>query len=536
VKPADQTPAGPLQGPSPWPVVAGIMLVYFVARLGLAARFDLFTDEALYVWIHEHMPFTFSPHPPGTPWLAGLGMALLGRNETGVRLMSLLFSTAMFIPVYLLALDLGGRRFALWSVVGIAAVPQYFGFGIVATPDGTQLFMWCLAIFLTHRALLTNRMAWWLAAGATLGLSLYVKYIIILYYPALAVVLLVSPRYRRLLRTPGPYASVLLAAAIFAPGFLASQIADNWQALRYHLGERQDFRSPTLESVMNYHGGHLLYLSPFVYAGCIVAMAWCAVQIWKSRGTDLTVLFLGAFSVLPYLFFALIALFTARRLSREQWDAFAYVTAVLAGVAMLRRHMARPESAGRRSQARRLALVAAGTGLLTTFGLVVEGYTGIFSRMTGAVSPFKTLLGFEQAAKAIDRHVAAMPRPNDTFILASSFSEMLTYQFYTRRDHRMYAMDNASNTRYGVQHLLDRAQMGQHFVHREVGNDAIFVDEDDSEKNIREGRASGRAAKLRQRFEVVEPLPPVDIQLGGRTVKRFHLFRCERLRPAQVGG
>ncbi|MCX7718626.1 MAG: glycosyltransferase family 39 protein [Candidatus Sumerlaeaceae bacterium] len=525
------TPAGPCEGPSPWPVVAGIMLVLFVARLGLAARFDLFADEALYVWILERMPLTFSPHPPGTPWLAGLGMNLLGRNEVGVRLMSLVFTSALFVPVFLLARDLGGRRFALWSVVGIAAVPEYFGFGIVATPDGTQLFVWCLALFLTHRALFTGGMGWWLAAGATLGVGLYVKYILVLYYPALALVLLVSPSHRRHLRTAGPYASAALAAALFAPGFFTSQILSNWEALRYHLSERQDFRWPTLESILNYHGGHLLYLSPFVYVGCLVAMIWCAVQIRKSRGSDSTALFLGAFSLVPYLFFALIAMFTARRLSREQWDAMAYVTAILAGVAMVRRVMARPESARRRPQARRWALLAAGTGWLTTAGLLVEGYTGLFSGLSGATPPFKTLLGFERAAAAIDRHAADTPSPDKTFVLGNSFVEALTYKFYTRRNHAVYAMDNSSNTRFGVQHLLNRAEVGQHFLSRETGHHAIFVDEDDNERKIRQGRPSRRRAKLDEWFEQVEPLPPVDVELGGRIVKRFHLYRCWRLRP-----
>ena len=190
------------------PHVAWLFLVaalLFVVRVFVATHFNLFQDEAIYWMTGQSDPLSFCPHPPGVAVLTRLGTLLLGRTELGVRCFSIFLSTLTLGVAYFLARELCGTAVAFWATLTLAAVPSYLFFGSIMTPDTPQLFFWTLALFFTARALMTGREKWWFAAGATVGVGLYVKYMMILYFPSLALCFALSPAWRSQLKTRGPY-------------------------------------------------------------------------------------------------------------------------------------------------------------------------------------------------------------------------------------------------------------------------------------------------------------------------------------------
>ncbi len=296
---------------------AAILLL--VVRAAVAHGLALIPDEALYAWEAARAPFRFSPQPPGIALLVGAGMALLGKTELGVRLFSLLFSTATLVPAYLLARDLAGQRVAFWSTLALALLPAGFVFGSLATPDAPQLFLWTLALFLSWRALESGRLTHWMLTGLVVGIGLYIKYVLVFYFPSLLLCLLLTPRGRAHLRTAGPYLAVGVALLVFLPGFTAQQQATGWDALRYHLSERHTLALPSLRALSLYVLIHAGLLSPLLYLLSLAAIVWAGRQTIKA--TDHRAAFLFSFSAPMLAFFALVAAFTERQHLREHWDA-----------------------------------------------------------------------------------------------------------------------------------------------------------------------------------------------------------------------
>lgn len=528
VSPAPHRPKG---ARALYAILAAMVLV-FAGRLMLLTSTDLFPDEALYVWLSYTEPFAFSPHPPAVAFLARLGLAVTGWKEEGVRFFSFLLAALTPLPVFLLARDLAGRRVALWTVLAFVSVPLFAGFGAVMTPDAPQLFLWSLALWLTWRGLTTGRLGWWAAAGAVLGTGLYVKYIIVLFFPSLFLTLLLAPDLRHHLRRPGPWVATAIAFALFLPPAAASQASSGWTALKYHLEDRQSFTPPSARSFAVYHGLHAVYLSPVIYALALAGM-FHAVRAGLRRQNS-PLLFAGVFGSFTWLFFAAISLVTERELSREQWDAPAYVGGLIAAGMLLRdRGAFEPEAAGTRRRWWRLAVAAPVTGFVFFSVLALEGTTGRLSALVGEEMLYSNFRGWSGMARETDRALAAMPAgATPSIFLGNSFAEAHEFAFYTADpSRRIYTLDNSANERFGLVPVLARAGMNQAGLARVTpGTNAVFamITSVDSDGGV---DLHKRESKLKRIFTRVEALPDGELSLGGRPVRRWRLYQCFGLKP-----
>jgi 4-amino-4-deoxy-L-arabinose transferase-like glycosyltransferase len=507
-------------------VTASLLLA---ARGAIALKFDLFPDESLYAWLAQHAPFRFAPHPPGVPFLVRVGTALLGKTEIGVRIFSALLTTLALVPLYGLARDVGGGRVAFWSVIAAAAMPSYFAFGAVATPDGTQLFFWAAALYFTYNALTTSRLDWWILVGVTIGVGLYVKYILILYYPSLALCLVLSPAWRAHLRSRGLYVSVAVAFLLFAPAAIGHEYATHWNAVRYHLSDRQTLQSPSFKDITRYQLVHAGYLSPLLYVGLLTAMVWSGVRGVQKK--DSRLIFLFSFSAVTYVFFLAIAMVTKRVLNREQWDAPAYLSALIAAVMMTQTWL--PTLSERRRQLLRAYVASSlAVGILTTTVYVLEGTTGLGSRLTGTRPRFTKLLGWRAMSEQADRQLASLPNADAAFFLGETFPCALAYAFYGRQTRRVYTLDRAYSAKYGVVESLRRLDAAQ-VLDREFGHNALYVAEmsADLPDEIPHDLLA-RKQQLRRAFDAVEEIPPVAVTRNGKVVKWFYVLRCVHLRRA----
>ncbi|HXE75109.1 MAG TPA: glycosyltransferase family 39 protein [Candidatus Xenobia bacterium] len=482
-------------------VLGGAALLLLAARLLIAHSLALIPDEALYAWEAARAPYAFSPQPPGIALLVGAGMALLGKTELGVRLFSVLFSTATLLPVYFLARALGGPAVAFFATLAAALVPGFAAFGVLATPDAPQLFFWSLALLLTWRALNSSRLADWVLAGLVVGISLYVKYVLVLYFPSLLLCLLLTPQGRAQLRTAGPYLAALVALVVFVPVFAWQQYPAGWEALRYHLSERHapgfSFHGLSLYLLI-----HAVFFSPLLYVLALVAVGAAGRLALKTN--DHRAAFLFSFSVVSLVLFALLGALTERQHFREHWDAPAYVPAIIAAGIWLE---------GR--SARRLGAATLALAALTTAFVGVELNATFASRVIGAPSFFSNVLGWRQMADQADQALAQLPP--GSFFLGISFTETLEHAFYSRRPVPLYTLDHSAHYKYGLGPLLDATGVSSVHLAREDGGDSLFVTAETN--GIHENA-------LRQIFSQVEELPPVEISAGGRVLKRFRLFRC----------
>src|SRR4051794_15992476 len=187
-------------------------------RAVYAGVMELRTDEAYYwTWSKENV-LSFLDHPPMIAWFIRLGTAIFGDSAFGVRFAGLLamLATQLLLADIVRRVTHDIRAVALAILMPEAAI--YYGLlmGKVA-PDVAMIpfavtMMWALV-----RLVQSNDPRWWLAAGAFGGFALLSKFTVVMLAPAVLAFILIPGWRGRWLKSPYPWAAVLVAMAIFSP-------------------------------------------------------------------------------------------------------------------------------------------------------------------------------------------------------------------------------------------------------------------------------------------------------------------------------
>lgn len=207
--------------PSPeirWRMAAiGIVLFALLLRLVYFGLAQLIPDEAYYWQYAQHMDLSFYDHPPMVAWLIWLGTAILGVNEFGVRIGTLLCGLITMGYVYALAQNLYNKSTAMRTLLLLAILPLGFGTGLLMTPDAPLLAAWAATLYYMERALVAGKRTAWLGMGIAFGAGLLSKYSLGLLGIAALAFVIIDPTARRWMQRPHPYLAALLALLIFSP-------------------------------------------------------------------------------------------------------------------------------------------------------------------------------------------------------------------------------------------------------------------------------------------------------------------------------
>jgi len=498
----------------PWLSVAAAGVLLLAIRCYLSYFSHLFPDEALYAWLGERLPFNFAPHPPGTPLLARAGTALLGKIEYGARLGSLVLGVLILLPLYALAHRIGGRAVGLATVLVYATTPVYVVFGAITTPDMPQLCIFTYALYFAWRALDQGTLRWWVACGLALTLGLYFKYILILFVPSLFLCMVLVPAWRRYFRIPGPYVLLACIAVLFLPVALYGFSLTHWSALKYHLQERQALRFFAWADAAAYQALHLVYYTPVFYMGAIAAM-WIALFRGRQRGEP-RLTFLACFALVPWTFFFLVSLLTERVLSREQWDATAYIPAYIAGILLFL-----PSRRGRR-----FGYFGILCGLITVAGVIVEVQKLGVARLFNVNPLFGKVAGWRHVGRAADL-LPEKKWPNDpsTIIIAGDFAIAHEIAFYSKKAYPIFSLPGPTNDRYGLAEALDRGGMSLRHLQGHLGKNALII-------LVHSPSHHERVEKevLTEMFENLTLWRDFIVNREGKRIRKYWVYYGERLR------
>ncbi len=199
---APPVPSGPDLPRYAWRPVAAVAIVVGALLAVTANGYGYHRDELYFRMLAAHPAWGYVDEPPMTPMLVRASTALFGDSLWALRVPAILFAVATVMLVALVCRELGGNRLAqvLAAFGGAGAFPLIAGHVfLTATPD---LAVWVLVVLFACRALLRDEPRWWLAAGATVGIGLYNKQLIVLLLIGLAVGLLIAGP-RKLWRASG---------------------------------------------------------------------------------------------------------------------------------------------------------------------------------------------------------------------------------------------------------------------------------------------------------------------------------------------
>ncbi|MFB9235303.1 glycosyltransferase family 39 protein [Plantactinospora siamensis] len=196
-----------------------------VLLVAWSTRYGYHRDELYFRLLGQHPAWGYVDQPPAAPLLAGLTRALLGDHLWALRLPSAMAVAGAAMLTALLVRDWGGARVAqVLGALGAATVFPLIAGHVLATAT-LDLVLHAAVLLFVARALLRDA-RWWLAAGAAVGVGLYLKDLVVLTLLSIAAgLLLVGPR--RVFASRWLWAGVLVALVVGAPN-LVYQATHHW--------------------------------------------------------------------------------------------------------------------------------------------------------------------------------------------------------------------------------------------------------------------------------------------------------------------
>ncbi|MFI9626622.1 glycosyltransferase family 39 protein [Streptomyces sp. NPDC052042] len=218
-----------------WAVAAALAVVL----LAFANEYGYHPDEMYFRMLGEHgLEWGYVDQPPLLPLLVRVCTLVLGDSLWAIRVPGALSAAVIVVLGASIAAELGGRRRAqVMTAAGVATSAMVLGFGHWILTSTIDTVAWCAVLLFMLRAVLRRDGRWWLAAGTTVGVALYAKFIILL-LPAslLAGLLLVGPR--SVFRDRRLYQGMALALVIGSPN-LIYQIAHDFPQIQMAQGLAQ---------------------------------------------------------------------------------------------------------------------------------------------------------------------------------------------------------------------------------------------------------------------------------------------------------
>ena len=322
-----------------WRLALAVVLASVAVRLVLAGLVPLFPDET-YDWEWSRRPAaSYFDHPPAISAVIAFGTALFGDTRIGVRFGAIVLSLVGSLAAIALARRLGGGRAAVIAAVALAVMPMAAAGLLLATPDAPLLAAFAVGTWALVRAVekepgSLSEIGWWCVTGLALGAALLSKYTAVLLPAGAALGLLLDPRLRRRLLTPGPWIGLGLGLAAFSPVIMWNAEL-GWPSFAFQLdhglGGNSSNAGPGMRLLgavnreLEYVGGQLGLVSPILF----VLMGSAALRALRSgaRGEgDSRQTVLAGIAIVVFGTFALSAL---RRHVEPNWPAPAYVAGVV---------------------------------------------------------------------------------------------------------------------------------------------------------------------------------------------------------------
>lgn len=297
-------------------------VIVSLAKLWLAWRLPLFSDEAWYWLEGQHPAWAYSDLPGLSAWLARLGTALGGDRPLALRAPFLILGAA----VPWLCVRAGRRWFDAdvgWQAGLLCLLlPLGSALGVLAVPDAPLVFATALA-FDAGLALLAQvraRSCVQLALALALGATSHYRFAIAL--AGLALGVLATAPGRALLRDWRVWAALAVGALAWLP-LAAFNLHEHAAGLRFQFVERQPWRFHAYGLKLQFV--QPLLTGPLLYGGLL----WTLWQAWRQRRDPRWGLLLGAAGV-PWLAFVGLGPFADIQRVSFHWLLSVYVLACVA--------------------------------------------------------------------------------------------------------------------------------------------------------------------------------------------------------------
>lgn len=460
-----------------------VLLVATAGRLWLAAVLPLVDDEAYY-WAWAQRPaWGYPDHPPAIAGLIRATTALVGESPLGVRIGAVVLSLGIVLLVFDLGRMLFGPRVGALAAVGFHLIPALAIGSIFAFPDVPFMFFWTLALWALWRAHTRGRSWDWYLAGLATGLAAVSKLTAVFLVVSIAGFLIAVPAARRWWARAEPYRAAALALLVFLP-VLAWNANHGWITFLRSRDPIPWVRTgiPALNAAA-FLAAQLVYYGPLTAALLVAALGVAAAT--RSRDDPRYALLL--WGALPIMGVTWAGSFDG--IPKPHWHAPGFLIALVAGAALwpTLRH-------------RRAWRLTAGVAAILNL-MVIAALTALVIRTDSPAAG--QIWGWDQVAAALEPLMQATPSSPGRFLMTSGYQAAGQLEFQLSRRYVVTTANDGDAYQLWVpaQRLIDQ--------------NAIYIDDLPSRSRV----------PLQRMFRRLETLPPIDVTLNGRVVRRFFVYR-----------
>ena len=395
-------------------LVAAVTLLHLL----IAGRVGLGTDEAHYALYGLHLDWSYFDHPPMVGWLQALVLPF-SQTDLALRLMPMALLAASSAVLYRLTRVAFPDESPWLGFVSVALLQSGFAFnamGVLMLPEDPLLLFGLLAILTLHGAVEKPTLGRWSAFGLSMGLLGLSKYTAILLLPGVALYLTWEHRWR-LLRAPGPWLAMVIAAILVSPVFIWNA-QHQWISIAYQWHHGTAAPHWEAQRLLISQVVQLIAYGPGLYFAGYVA----AIQGFR-QPTDSGTRLLLSLSLPMLLFFAWNS---GHVESLPHWTALGWagLTPLAARFLWQRRH-------------RRRCQIAAGGALAYSVVLILLVHSLLFTpwlRLADYHNPLAEVIGWNAAAKRAQTLLAQMEKtPGPTPVLFTGYwTEAARLAWYAR--------------------------------------------------------------------------------------------------------
>jgi 4-amino-4-deoxy-L-arabinose transferase-like glycosyltransferase len=293
---------------------------------------DLFYDESQYwAWSRE-FAFGYFSKPPLLAWIIAVSDRVCGDSEACVRAPAPILYFGTSLIVYAIARQLYDARVAFFSAISFGlAIGVAFSARIIST-DVPLLFFWALGLLAYVKLLDGGDWRWVATLGVSLGLGMLAKYAMAYFLLGIALAAWLDGDARRLLRAPGLWIALAVAAVVFAPNVVWN-VEHGFGTVR-ELGKNAAGGGIKLSigHALDFIGSQFGVFGPILFSVLLLAIARIASPAINRADR----LMLG-FAIPPLALIAAIGFVTK---ANANWAATSFVSGAIVAVALLVRDKA----------------------------------------------------------------------------------------------------------------------------------------------------------------------------------------------------
>ncbi|HCG76779.1 MAG: hypothetical protein AUJ76_02425 [Candidatus Omnitrophica bacterium CG1_02_41_171] len=487
--------------------LAVLLLLVTGFRLWYIQQIPISADEAYFWQWSRHLSLCYYDQPPMIAYFIFLFTHLGRSNLLFIRLLAPLFMAATSLVMHFLARDISGKEEIGFACASLVLITPVFALGaLLALVEAPLTFFWILTLYFVYQAVCRNRHSCWYAAGASLGLGMLTKYLILLLVPSIFLFLLSSPKNRQHFKSKKLWLSLLIALFIFSP-VIFWNAKHHWVNFIFNFTQRHSSASLSLHP--QYFGeflaGQAGIISPLLFILLLYAIIIGGEQGMKERNNKLLFLFFGSATTL--FLFAVYSLFDR---PSPHWPANAYLSGFILLFLVL--HQIKWKKAFS-------VLLVVATFFSLSFTVILHllplrpNILDRFIREKNAEESNEFISFLSNWPKTLGEKIGEikeeMEKKNKTFILCRGFALAGYLSFYTPKQEETYCLFQET--------LQGQAYRYWQNLNAHKGEDALYMET---------GEKSAYLERLRKAFITIKKEPLFIISKDGKIIKKISIYRA----------